>query len=266
MPFIKALGYNIHDPTEVIPEFTADFGTKKSDRVDYAIMRDGKPIILFECKPATTNLDEQHASQLFQYFTATEARFGVLTNGIVYRFHTDLDETNKMDQKPFLEFNMLEIDETLIKELNRFTKTSFDLGTLLEAASELKYTKEIKRILSHQLRETSDDFVRLFASQIYSGKLTPSVRERFAQITRQALNEFINDRVYDRLKSAMATEGEPRSKEKAELTDIGISEEAASAQEEPGEVTTEEELQGFYIIKAILCDVVDVRREFPSKK
>ena len=146
MPFINALGYNVFDPMEVVPEFTCDIGTKKGEKVDYAIMKDGRPIILFECKSATANLDEVHASQLFRYFTVTEARFGVLTNGVIYRFHSDLDEPNKMDLKPFLELNMLELDEALVDELNRFTKTSFDLDSNLEAAGELKYTREIKRI------------------------------------------------------------------------------------------------------------------------
>ena len=86
LPFFRALGYDTTDPREVVPEFTADFGTKKSQRVDYAIMKDGKPVMLVECKVAGANLDEEHASQLFQYFAATDARFGVLTNGTVYRF------------------------------------------------------------------------------------------------------------------------------------------------------------------------------------
>lgn len=46
MPLVNALGYNVFDPTEVVPEFTADIGTKKSEKVDYAIMRDGEPSIL----------------------------------------------------------------------------------------------------------------------------------------------------------------------------------------------------------------------------
>lgn len=138
MPFITALGYDIHDPTEVVPEFTADFGVKKSNRVDYAIMSDGKPIMLFECKPADKCLDEEHASQLFAYFAATEARIGVLTNGLVYRFHTDLDTTHKMDSRPFLEFNILDIDDELLEELERFTKSTFDVDSTRKAAGDLK--------------------------------------------------------------------------------------------------------------------------------
>ena len=244
----------------MVPEFTADIGTRKSEKVDYAILKDGKPIMLFECKSAGTNLDEEHASQLFRYFTTTEARFGVLTNGVVYRFHSDLEELNKMDLKPFLEINMLEIDDALIEELKRFTKSSFELGSILEAASELKYTKEIKRILSQQLREPTDDFVKLFASQIGTRRMTKSVLQQFAQLTKRALNQFINDRIGDRLRSAMATEGEA-------LPDQGTARTAGEApdsrllgQEEPEMITTEQEIEVYYIVKAILRDVIDVKR------
>ncbi len=106
MPFINALGYNVFDPLEVVPEFTADVGTKKGEKVDYAIMQDGKPIILMEVKAANCNLDNAHCSQLYRYFSVTDARFSVLTNGIHYRFFSDLESPNKMDARPFLEVDM----------------------------------------------------------------------------------------------------------------------------------------------------------------
>ena len=160
MPFINALGYNVFDPTEVVPEFTADIGTKRGEKVDYAIIKDGKPIILFECKAASVELDDSHASQLFRYFVNTPAHFGILTNGIIYRFHSDLDAPNVMDQKPFMELNMLDLDDGAVKELERFTKSAFDLESTIEAAGELKYTREIKRILAQQLRDPSGEFIR----------------------------------------------------------------------------------------------------------
>jgi predicted type IV restriction endonuclease len=106
MPFIQILGYNVFDPLEVTPELIADVGTKKGEKVDYAILKDGKPIILFECKKAGSDLHINHAGQLFRYFHVTAARFGVLTNGLVYRFFTDLEQPNKMDEKAFFEFSI----------------------------------------------------------------------------------------------------------------------------------------------------------------
>ena len=110
MPFIQLLGYDVFNPSEVTPELVADVGTKKGEKVDYAILRDGKPIMLFECKKAGGDLHINHASQLFRYFHVTEARFAVLTNGLTYRFFTDLEKPNKMDEKPFFEFNILDFN------------------------------------------------------------------------------------------------------------------------------------------------------------
>src|SRR5256886_1401406 len=206
MPFISALGYNVFDPAEVVPEFTADVGIKKGEKVDYAIKQDGKIIMLFECKCCTSSLDECHASQLYRYFSVTEARIAVLTDGIIYRFFTDIEESNKMDPKPFMEFNMLDIQEPLVVELKRLTKQAFNLEAILTVAGELKYTREIKRILNDELNTPSEEFVKFLAAQVYSGKLTSAVRGQFAGITKQALTQFINEHITERLRSAM---GEP---------------------------------------------------------
>ena len=251
MPFIAALGYNVFDPTEVVPEFTADVGVRRGEKVDYALMRDGEPIILFECKAAGVNLDEHHASQLFRYFTTTPARIGVLTNGVIYRFHADLDKANTMDMKPFLEVNLVQLDDSVLPELQRFEKGAFDVESTLEAASGLKYTREIKQILAQQLRAPEEEFVRFFAGQVYAGLKTRQVIERFTRITKASFNEFINDRVYDRLRSAIAQGGQmddaPPSHPEEESADNSAKDQV---------VTTVDELEGFYAVKAILRDLV----------
>lgn len=251
LPFISSLGYNIFDPTEVVPEFTADVGTKKGEKVDYALMIDGKPSMLIECKSCDCNLDTEHASQLYRYFSVTEARFGVLTNGINYKFYTDIEEPNKMDEKPFFEFDMTEIKERELKELKKFTKSSYDLDKILTSASELKYTGEIKKIIAEQVNSPSDDFVRFFAKQAYSGILTPKLRDKFVGITKSALNQFIKDEVSNRLKTAL------------EASDIKTEEETNSQDIDPSKdeiVTTEEEWEGYYIVKAILHEIIDPER------
>ena len=199
MPFINVLGYNVFDPTEVVPEFTADIGTKQGEKVDYAIIQDGKPVILFECKQKDSNLnDDRYWNQLARYFMVTETRFAVLTDGLDYRFFSDLDTSGKMDAKPFLEFDIFDINESQVEELKRFTKTAFQLDELIDAARELKYTKEIKRILVEQLSEPSDEFVRFFQSKVYSGRNTATIRQQFQDLTKQAMGEFINERINDR--------------------------------------------------------------------
>jgi len=258
MPLLNILGYNVFDPTEVVPEFTTDFGTKKGEKVDYAIFQDGKPIILIECKNIDADLDTVHASQLFRYFTVCEAKIGILTNGKIYRFYTDIDAPNKMDEKAFLEINLLDIKEPLINELKRFKKESFNIDDLANVACELKYTKEIKLILANEANNPSEEFVKFFAKRVKDGPFTQSVRDRFTILTKNALNQFINDRINDRLKFAMSEDSIASSPNINE--ENGNSVPDAENNNDDEIVTTEEEKEGYLIIKSILRETVDLKR------
>lgn len=253
LPFIQALGYNIFDPSEVNPEFVADVGIKKGEKVDYVIHKDRKPILMFECKTVNTDLDKIHPTQLYRYFSVSEVRFGILTNGIVYRFYSDLEEPNKLDVKPFFEFNMLDFSDLDVEELKRFSKSSFDMDGLLNTASELKYTREIKRILAADLKEPSADFIRYFAGQVYSGKLMQSVIEQFSGFTRRAFASFINDQINDRLRVASALSN-PEPMEAAESEPVP---EIANGKQIE---TTQDEIEGFHIVKALLREVMASKR------
>ena len=251
LPFIRlVLGYDHTDPDEVVPEFTADMGIKKGEKVDYAIMLNGKPIILIECKPAQSDLDKAHASQLYRYFSVTEAKFGILTNGIIYRFYTDIVEPNKMDKKPFFEIDLRDVKDSDIQELKQFTKSSFDMENILESASELKYKGEIKKIMADQIKDPSDEFVKFFAKKVYSGVITKNVREQFTEITRSAIKQFINEMVEARLKTALASEGNMEDAEEKIKPKVGKDE----------IVTTENEWEGYYIVKSILSEILDPER------
>jgi len=256
MPFISALGYDVFNPLEVIPEFTADIGTKKGEKVDYAIKKDEGIIILIECKWSGADLHKDHASQLYRYFSVTEARFAILTNGITYEFYSDIDEKNKMDSKPFFEFNVLHFEDHQINELKKFTKSAFSLEDILTTASTLKYTGAIKKILEEELTNPSETFVRFFASQIYDGRLTQAVIEQFTNIVKEARNQFVNERINERLKSAMSANERESSSE-------AVSEAEAKIENQPGKggvETTQEEIDAYNIVKAILREVVDVKR------
>jgi hypothetical protein len=260
MPFINLLGYDIFDPTEVIPEFIADVGIKKGEKVDYAIKKDGRIIMLFECKHCGGDLNIKHASQLFRYFSVTDARIAVLTNGVMYRFFTDLEAPNKMDEKPFLEVNMLELNDVVVAELKKLSKPAFNLDELMTTAGELKYTREIKRLLAEQMEHPSDEFVRFFASKVFNGVLTPGRREYFSGITKRSFNQVINERINERLKSAMSgaasVEGTPALSSSA----TPDTETTGAVAKQDSVETTAEELEGFYIIKSLLRDVVDSNR------
>ena len=259
MPFISALGYNVFDPTEVTPELNADVGIKKGEKVDYAILKDGKPIMLFECKWYGADLAKQHASQLYRYFSVTEARFGVLTNGIVYWFYTDLDAPNKMDSKPFFEFNMLDIREQDAEELKKFTRDAFDVEGVLTVAGELKYTREIKRIIAEQLESPSDEFVKFFSGKVYPGKPSQLVRDQLAQATRRALKQLINDQINERLKTVLGSESRIGPDEPIVASKPGLTE-STKESEIPALATSAEEMEAYYIVKALLREIIDTSR------
>ncbi len=252
MPFINALGYNVFDPMEVVPEFTADVGTKKGEKVDYVIMRDGKPIILIEAKPVTANLDNVHCSQLYRYFSVTDARFGVLTNGIHYRFFSDLESPNKMDSRPFLEIDMRSLTEGIVDELKKFAKETFDLDNILSTASELKYTKGMKVVLADEFANPSEELVRMLTGRVYSGRMTQAVRDQFGELVKKACAEFINDRVKMRLQSAI--DREPVTVP-AETAAEKTGRTSADDKEKLVE-TTLEELEAYHIVKSIVRSVV----------
>jgi len=258
MPFIhQVLGYDVFNPLEVTPEFTADVGTKRGEKVDYAILKDGAIQILVECKKLGDTLNLNHAGQLFRYFSVTSARIAILTNGQVYQFYTDLDAPNKMDDKPFLVLDLLDIDDHAIPELVKITKPAFDLDSIINAAGELKYVSQIKRIIASQFSQPEDDLIKLLAARVYDGAITQKVREQFAGLVHKALRQFLNDQTNDRLKSALNAGGHvdtsvPRPAEAEPADTLDTQEDKIN--------TTLEELEGYNIVRAIVRSEVDVKR------
>lgn len=252
MPFIQILGYDIFDPLEVIPEFTADISTKNNEKVDYCIQKDNEPIIIIECKHWKQNLD-LHNTQLERYFSFTKAKFGLLTNGFLYRFFTDLEENNKMDTNPFFEFDLANLKDQTINELKKFHKSSFDINKIFDHAGELKYFNEIKAQFEMELKEPSTDFVRSFASKIYNGRLTEKIMEQFKELVVKAINQKINDTINERLHTALEKEA---SKNEIEYIEKSPDKKVIYKDDEKGIITTEEEINGFNIVVDILKDIV----------
>jgi hypothetical protein len=155
-----------------------------------------------------------------------------------------------MDAKPFLELDMLNIKEPLVEELKRFRKESFEIEGIVSAASELKYTKEIKSILGAELDSPSEEFVKFFTKQVYAGIGTKAVLIKFKDFTHHAFKEFINDEISDRLTAALERgSGTPDI-----VPDVGEVEGAE------GTITTDEEIEGFHIVRAILHEITDPER------
>ncbi|MDU2108483.1 type I restriction endonuclease [Clostridium sp.] len=245
LPFFQILGYDVFNPLEFCPEFDADYGVKKGEKVDYAIIIDNEPTILIEAKSCTEKLDK-HGSQLFRYFNSSKAKFGVLTNGIKYRFYSDLDEINKMDKRPFFEVDLNNLTDTQINYLTNFQRDSLDVNSILSSAEELKYSNLIKDFFKQQLNNTSEDFTNYILGQVYEGRKTAAVVEKFMPIVKKSFNQFMNETLSTKFAETLNNKNSIQS-------EIALSDETPSESDIVNKInTTSEELEGYAIIKSIL--------------
>lgn len=251
MPFIQALGFDVFNLDEVVPEFTADVGTKKGEKVDFALKIDGKIAMLIEAKPISAKLGDVQYSQLFRYFAVTDARLAILTNGHEAWFFSDTEEPNKMDKKPFFKFDLQKHDKTQVAELARFEKKSFEIDAIIEAASNLKYTRDAAAFLKRQLDDPDDDFVRFVGRQIHDGSVTKSVLEQLKPALQAGLDQIIRDRIQDKLSITFQDSKPAKTQEAADSDDQAPSSDI---------VTTDEEWEGFYIVRAIAARHIPVDR------
>ncbi|MCX2695271.1 type I restriction endonuclease [Ochrobactrum chromiisoli] len=247
LPFLRALGYDVFDPNEVIPEFTADAVGKKGEKVDYAIYMDNQIRILIECKPINVNLEKKHLDQLYRYFSVTSAKFAILTNGRTFNFYTDLDALNKLDTRPFFVFDLADFNPVIAAELKKFEKGSFNEDSILATAERLKYTSGIKKAINKLIEDPSEDFVRIVSSDVYEKRFTASVKEMLTAVTKSAFRDVIMDAVKNRLSNALAETQQ-------------VIEEIEQPEEEAEIVTTEDEIEGFMIVRAICREVVPAKR------
>ena len=250
LPFFQILGYDVFNPYEFVPEYTADIGTKRGEKVDYAIMMDNDPLILIEAKSCSSELNTKHMGQLMRYFTVTKARFAILTNGIFYRFYSDLEEQNKMDTVPFLEFNLLNFKKDDLEELKRFQKDTFNLKSILNSASDLKYLTMLKNVIAEQFKNPSDQLVKVLINKnIYSGAKTQAVLDKFKTMVKKAFDEYINDTISERLSTVISPEPaqEPTAPKKAEP------------------ILTPEELKTLDFVKNILNTELDIKYRKTSR-
>lgn len=256
MPFIQILGYDIFNPTEVIPEHICDIGTKKGEKIDYVIRKDNEPILIFECKHWKENVDA-HNSQLHRYYHVSKARFGVLTNGTLYNFYADLEKPNIMDEKPFLTINIEDLKDNAIKILECFTKSEFNLETILDSAEGLKYIKAIRNEFEKDIENPSDELVKLLVNRFFDKPLTANRMIAFKEYTKKALTISINESISDRLKSALNINEKIEKQPEIKINVIKGTSDVSKV------VTTDEELEAFQIVKAILREKIPSERISP---
>lgn len=251
MPFFSLLGYDVFNPNEFTPEFVADVGIKKGEKVDYAITLNNEVAILIEAKSVNENL-QKHDSQLFRYFGTTSAKLAILTNGIKYKFYTDLDETNKMDSTPFLGVDLLDLKESDINELKKFSKEIFDINVVISTASNLKYASSIEKILTEEFSNPSDEFIKLILNKgIYDGIKTQNVIDKYKPILKKSISHYINSLINKRLQNALNTSSTENNEEIETKTE-----------NDKDIITTSEELESYYIVKSILSEFIEPTKLF----
>jgi hypothetical protein len=265
MPFLQSvLGYDVFDPKEVVPEYVCDLGIKKGEKIDYAVFNGDQVQMLVECKKCGEDLNVHHASQLFRYFHVTNARIALLTNGRHYWFFTDLEASNKMDEKPFLTLDISDIDEHLLQDLSKLTKSNFNLEAVISTAGELKYISQLKKHLSSQLTAPTDEFVKFFASRVYEGVITQKVRDQFTILLQKSIQQHLSDLLNDRLKAAIKPPSLPSDALNGIVESSRTETPDASSEETPTLAdniqTTALELEGFFAVKSIVRSVISTSR------
>jgi len=250
-PLIQALGFDVFNLNEVTPEFIADVGIKKGEKIDFALKIDGKIQILVEAKPISMSLGSAQYSQLYRYFGVVDARLAILTNGREIWFFSDIDEKNKMDKKPFFIFDLQSFDESQVKDIARFHKSVFNIDEILETASNLKFVKAAADFLKAQMAAPTEEFVRLIAKHIVGGTITKNVVEQVRPVIPKALDEMIRDRIQDKLNIAFRPDATAVPETPA-IPTVGDGKSDI--------VTTDEEIQAYFIIKAIGAKILPMVR------
>lgn len=247
LPFLQALGYDVFNPAEVVPEYTADAVGKRGEKVDYAIVKGDDVNILVECKGLSTQLNSKHLAQLYRYFSVTKARFAILTNGREYRFFSDLEEANKLDTRPFFIFDLLDYSNASLVELSKFSKSNFDVENILAQAERLKYVSAVRKVLSTWMEQPPEGLVKLVSSEVYDGRSNAAVREMISTAIVSAFREIVRDNLRARLSDALGDGGSE--------AEVEVAVEAVSEIE-----TTDEEIEGWIMVKALLRGEVDADR------
>lgn len=250
MPFLQIMGYDVFNPLEVVPEFVADIGIKEGERVDYAIVLNGNPVMLIECKSCDNELKVETEGQLLRYFNVTKAKFGILTNGIQYKFYSDLAEPNKMDLTPFLTVDLSgDIEKINFSELSKFKKENFDAENIRRTAEILKCSNAIRNALTSEFTSPSEELVRVFFKKINpNGVFNQNQKEKLTPLLKSALETFINEKVKANLDAALKTTSDAQQAVDAvHETILGP---------DTGITTTQEEIDAYNIIKAIASEIV----------
>ncbi|MEN6325839.1 MAG: type I restriction endonuclease [Syntrophomonas sp.] len=252
IPFLQVLGFDVFNPLEVRPEYDSDFGKKKGEKVDYAIFKDGNPIMFIEAKSVNENLDN-HDTQLSRYFNATpDVKVGILTNGVNYKFFTDLNTNNIMDDIPFLNVCITELSDLEIETLDKFKKDCFETHDAVALAEELIYTSNLNHKLEDIFKNPPDEFIRYLIKDFSDTRITANVIDKFRPIVKKSISQALLNMVSQGLASQDTDVTETIPDETSAIAVTG--EDAAPARRKAEIVTTNDELKAFELIKSVFSD------------
>jgi len=249
MPFItNVLGFDTTDISQVESELVADAGSKKDEKVDIALKKDGKLLVIIEAKHHKERNLDLHINQLIRYFAFTKAKFGILTNGYTYRIYTDTEATNIMDNQPFLEFDIDNASKEQLIELENFKFEKINIETIFDRAERLRTENIVKKSIKEELKNPSKEFVSLFVKKINEGKrLTEKIQNQYGDIIKESAVKIILEEAksyLDKMQNKVLSENESSSYVETEIKDANIE-------------TTPEEMELYLIVKAIAGQVVN---------
>ncbi|MCB0514546.1 MAG: type I restriction enzyme HsdR N-terminal domain-containing protein [Chitinophagales bacterium] len=227
-PFFEILRFNRgFENGNLVPEFDADFANLKGKKVDYAILFKNKPEIIVEVKKANLKLTDKHAAQLNEYFNNTnDAKIGILTNGIEYKFYCRNNNSGfGLHPTPFYLFNWDNIEGNQLEKLAEFYATSIEIKTIVDAAQESFFLENFEEALYKELSSPSRDFIKAIFAHMNGNRLTESIEKQIKTLINSVS-----------LKSA--------------LDRLVVDE---SSKLNSGIITTEDELKVFHIIKTLLA-------------
>jgi hypothetical protein len=255
IPLLRLLGYDVYDPREIQPEYTADFAVKRSgqlEKVDYAILSAGQPIIFVECK-AHDQVLEDHTGQLAKYFNATPSvRVAIIANGVRMKVFTDLQQPNILDPTPWIDIDLLQLKGIDLEALRKLRRADFSVEDIIAHAERTVYFRTMADFVTAMLREPNEAFVRFVAGEVFpSVRLMPKVIERLSPILKDAIQAAVLDSVAKSFASPppMPETGVPPAIEKAVAVNDGAGE------RERNVVTTAEETRCFEMIARWIYEV-----------
>ncbi|WP_022828493.1 type I restriction enzyme HsdR N-terminal domain-containing protein [Flavobacterium antarcticum] len=236
-PFFGLLNYVSND---LIPEYNADFGDRVSQKIDYAIILNKKDTLLVEAKKYNSKLSDKEAGQLNGYFNNTKnSRIAILTNGIEYKFYSDVVEPNIIDSNPFYVFNLLTYDENDIESLLHFDKRFIKIIDIISTAQEEVFIRSFETSIFNELIAPSKDLLKIIHKNM-------SFKSKFNEETQGKMINLINSTL---LKSLY----EKKVLEETKSNSLGV-------------ITTEFEIQAYHTIRTMLIQNKRIPKERISYK